>query len=67
MHISGRAGWVSDGVDAPLPTASRCARKQTHAVCVEGETRRTPVRRSSRLTRWIAAGLEAVNGVKQLA
>ena len=27
---------VTDGVDAPLPTASRCARKQTHAVCVQG-------------------------------
>ena len=26
---------VSDGVDAPLPTASRCARKQTHAECVQ--------------------------------
>ena len=27
---------VSDGVDAPLPTASRCAKEKTHAVCVQG-------------------------------
>ena len=25
-----------DGVDAPLPTASRCVKKRTHAACVQG-------------------------------